>query len=619
MHCWDWRRVAASLAAVLLLALAGCNGTAVVTLTSTASPNTFLAYRVGLVSIQLQTSNGVTASNIQALRSETTVDLARLTDLSEVLGVPSAAQGIFTQALLTLDYSSAQIVYDDGSANGLALTPVGPSGQALGQVTLALVLDPSDQVAVTRSGFPRLSLDFKMAASNIVNVAQKTVTVTPFMSASASPIDAKTVRVRGPFADVNAANTTITSGIVPFDFPTAGPGQITITPSATTTYEINGTPSAGSAGLAQLASLSSGTMIAAFGTLNSNASSNGFTSALSSSAVSFTVTEVLAGSSVQGSGFDRLSGVVSGRSGNTLTVEDGTLLSNGGTNTFIPGTADINIGANTQLTETGQGSPQTFGAQQISVGSRIYAFGTASTPVSGNITVDASAGRVRLGQTSASGIVGARGAAALTVNLASLGGRSLGAFDFIGTGTAPGNDASATGYQVTTGSLDLTNSTVGSPIEVTGLVTAFGAAPPDFDASTLLDVTTINAQLIIDWSSGTVAPFAVFNSSEIDVNVSSGLIGPRALIQVGAQTVNALTLGSDPLIIPDQTNSNTVYAIGHTVSGTFENFVSFASFVTQLQTELNGSVLVTGITALGPYTPATFTLSASSMTLFLND
>jgi hypothetical protein len=439
------------------------------------------------------------------------------------------------------------------------------------------------------------------------------------MSASAGPIDAKTVHVRGPFADVNAANTAITSGIVPFDFPTAGPGQITMTPSATTTYEINGTPSAGSAGLAQLASLSSGTMIAAFGTLNSSASSNGFTNSLSSSAVSFAATEVLAGSSVQGSGFDRLSGIVSGRSGNTLTVEDGTLLSNGGTNTFIPGTADINIGANTQVTETGEGG--TFSAQQISVGSRIYAFGTAGTPVSGNVTVDASAGRVRLGQTSASGLVTARGAASLTLNLASLGGRSVGAFDFIGTGTAPGNDASATGYQVATGSLDLTNSTVGSPVEVTGLVTAFGAAPPNFDASTLLDVTTINAQLVIDWSSGTVAPFAVFNSSEIDVSVAgtSGLIGPRAAIQVGAQTINVLALGSDPLIIPDQTNSNTVYTIGHAVSGTFENFESFASFTTQLQTELNGSVLVTGITALGPYTSSTLTLSASSITLFLND
>ena len=88
---------------------------------------------------------------------------------------------------------------------------------------------------------------------------------------------------------------------------------------------------------------------------------------------------------------------------------------------------------------------------------------------------------------------------------------------------------------------------------------------------------------------------------------------------MGAQALNALRLGSDPLIIPDQTNSNTVYTIGHAVSGTFENFVSFASFITQLQTELNGSVLVTGITALGPYTSSTFTLSAASITLFLND
>jgi hypothetical protein len=134
-------------------------------------------------------------------------------------------------------------------------------------------------------------------------------------------------------------------------------------------------------------------------------------------------------------------------------------------------------------------------------------------------------------------------------------------------------------------------------------------------------VTTLNAQLVIDWSSGTVAPFAVFNSSEIDVSIAgtSGLIGPRAVIQVGAQTINVLSLASDPLIIPDQTNSNTVYTIGHTVSGTFESFVTFAAFITQLQTELNGSVLVTGITALGPYTSSTFTLSASSITLFLND
>src|ERR1700688_1461393 len=74
----------APLAAVALLVLAACNGTAVVTLTATASTDTFLAYRVGLVSVELQTSNGTTTT--KALPASTTVDLAQLVNLSEVLG-----------------------------------------------------------------------------------------------------------------------------------------------------------------------------------------------------------------------------------------------------------------------------------------------------------------------------------------------------------------------------------------------------------------------------------------------------------------------------------------------------------------------------------------------------
>jgi hypothetical protein len=613
----SWRRrVAAPLCVLLLLALAACNGTAVVTLTSTASQDTFLAYRVGLVSIQLQTSNGVTTSQSQALPARTTVDLARLVNVSEVLGAAPAPQGALTRAVVTLDYSSADIVFDDGSVNGIALTPLGAGGQALGTVTLTLVLDPSQPVAISRGGAPRLSLDLKLAASNLVNLAQKTVTVTPLIAASASPIDSKVVRIRGPLAGVNAANSAFTTGVVPFDFSTAEAGQLTITPSAVATYEINGAPATGSAGLTQLSSLSSGVITAAFGTLTSSSASS---TNSNSTDVSFAATQVLAGSSVQGSGFDRLSGIVSGRSGNTLTMEDGTLLGNDGTNTFIPGTATINIGANTGVTEFGQGSVPSTGVRQISVGSRIYAFGTAGTPVAGNITLDASAGRVRLGPTSASGLVTTQGSGTLSLDLVSLGGRSTGAFDFVGTGTSPGNDASAARFQVATGSLDLTNSTVGSPVEVTGLVAAFGAAPPNFSASALLDATTINAQLVLDWSAGTTAPFAAFNSSQIEVNVFNNGIGARHEIQIGAQTINVYALASDPLIMPDQTNSNTVFTIGHALSGTFENFVSFTSFITQLQTELNGSSLATGITALGQYTASTNTLSASSITLFLNN
>ena len=671
--CRRWP--AAALGALALLALAACNGSTVVTLTSVPSTDTFLTYRVGLVSIQVQNSNGRRA--VQILPSNTTVDLAQLVNLSEVVGEGTVTAGNFTEAVVTLDYSSAQIVYDDGSIDGVALTPLGASGQALGQVTLTLYLDPSNGLTIARKSSARLSLEMNLAASNIVNLTQKTVTITPLMSASASQLDTKTVRVQGPLSGVtqsstSGSNTTggYTSGIVPFDFGVSSAGSLGITPSTVTTFEINGVPSIGAGGLTQLAALSPGTMTVSFGTLTTSTSggtsssggtltcadgatlttTNGVstcsdgstptttatatataTSTTGTTSVSFAATQVLAGSSVEGSGFDRISGVVSARSGDTLTIEDGTLISNGGENTFIPGGATITIGPNTAVTQFGAGSPQVNGTPLISVGSSINAFGTAGTSSSGGVTLDASAGRVQLGPSTASGIVtaqGTSGAAAtgsLTLTLVSgtLSGRSLAAFDFNGTGTSPSNDASAAAYLVNTGALDLTNATVGSPVQVSGLITPFGAAAPpttpDFNASTLLDYTTINAALVLDWGGGTPAPFASYNSSQLVLDSLNGSIGARHEIDIGAQTVNIVGIASNPVIVPNATDTNTVYTIGHSTSGTFENFVTYSAFITQLQTELNGTTLVTGITAQGQYTTNTYTFSASTITLFLDN
>ena len=66
-HALAPQDVGGPLGAVLLLALAACNGTAVVTLTSTPSTDTFLTYRVGLVSVQLQTSNGRKSASSSAV------------------------------------------------------------------------------------------------------------------------------------------------------------------------------------------------------------------------------------------------------------------------------------------------------------------------------------------------------------------------------------------------------------------------------------------------------------------------------------------------------------------------------------------------------------------------
>jgi hypothetical protein len=614
--------VIVSLAAVALLVLAACNGTAVVTLTATASTDTFLAYRVGLVSVELQTSNGNTAT--KALPASTTVDLANLVNLSEVLGSTTVAKANYTTAIITLDYSSAEIVYDDGTEHGLALTPVGTSGQALSQVTLTLTLDPANDLSVSTNKVSRLALDFKLAASNVVSTSSGTVTVTPLIVASASPTDSKNVRIRGPLLSTDTANTRYTVGVTPFDFPTAETGQLNISPSDVTTYEINGTAWTGTAGLTALAGLSSSAMTVTLGTMTSSSSTsttttNGTTTTSTTTDVTYAATQVLAGSSVQSSSVDRLSGIVSARSGNTLTVEDATLIGIDGTNTFMSGSATVKIGAGTLVTVIGQGSAGNNTIAQISVGSLIYAFGTATTPSSGNVTLDASAGHVQLDKTSASGLVTAAGSGSLELNLTSLGGRSIKAFDFAGTGISSSAPASASSYVVSTGALDLTNSTVGVPVVVTGLVASFGAAPPDFTASALLDPSTISAELVMDYGLGTSAPFTTYNSSEIDLTRTNASIGTRELIQVGAESINIVGMSSDPLIVPSTTVSTLVFSIGHGASGTVENFITFGAFVTTLTSELNGSVLVTGVTALGQYTSSSYTFTATSITVVLNN
>src|ERR1700675_3295897 len=154
--------------ALALLAVAACNGAAVVTLTATPSSDTFLAYRVGLVAAELRTSNGT--ATLKVLPAGTTVDFVKLLDLSEVLGVPTAAKGTYTSAVITLDYSAAQIIYDDGSVAGLQFSPVNAGGQAVGQITVTATLDPGNPVRIAVKQAAQLALNFNLAATNMVNV-----------------------------------------------------------------------------------------------------------------------------------------------------------------------------------------------------------------------------------------------------------------------------------------------------------------------------------------------------------------------------------------------------------------------------------------------------------------
>jgi hypothetical protein len=615
-----------------LLAIAACNGSTVVTLTATPSSDPFVAYRVGLASIQLQTSSGKPSTVI--FPAETTVDFTKVTDLSEVIGAPTVPKGTYSGAEITLDYSTAQIIYDDGSLDGIALTPVDSSGKALGLARVTVSLDPADPLRSAAKQAFRLSLSLNLAASNLINLSNNTVTVTPLIAASMQPIDAKQVRLNGPLQGANSS--FVATGVMPFDSTTSALGSLQIAPSDLTTYEINGFVSTGAAGQSQLAGLPSSTVVTVFGTLtasnaaaiidttttDTNATTGTTTTPVvttptSTASVTFTASQVLVDGGAQGVGFSRVSGTVAARSGNTLGIEEATLIQNGTAETLVPGTTIVNLGPSTFVTFFGQGAEAAISTQQISVGSVIEAFGTASNTSTGQVLLDASAGRVRLDLTSASGLVTVQGNNSLTLDLIALGGRAISAFDFTGSGADP--TQYGVGFNSSSGSTpDLSNSTVGAPVIVSGFANAFASAAPNFMASTLLDPTTIDAQLVIDWSGGTAAPFSSFDSTSIVLDPATSNFGLRHEILIGSQLINLVGLASNPTITP-ATSSTAVFSIGHAAASTVENFETYSAFITQLQTELNGTTLATGMTAIGQYTASSAAFSATSISIFLNN
>jgi hypothetical protein len=637
------RSLVYALSLTALFALAACNGTALATLTATASPTSFLTYRVNLVSVTLQKSSSSGTTSVNLFPASTTVDLAQLANLSEVLGVATVAKGSYTSVLLTVDYSNAVIVADNGTATGVTLKPVNASGGALGQVSLTLNLDSANQLSITKNQTSRLALNYDLAASNVVDLSAGTITVTPMVLASALPIDSNTVRIRGQLKGIsistdsstNTSSLAYTSSVFPFNGATASTGNLSINPSDVTTYEINGTPATGAIGQTQFATLANGTWTVAYGTFTSGSSSTTTTTSTGTTAatgdtssqdLSFSASSILAGSSVQGSGSDRITGVVTAVKGNAATISGATLLTNAGVAAYVSGTTTVSFGANTAVTLPLQSSASVANTtSQISVGSVVNAFGSATVAGSGNVALDATAGRIRLDNSSAWGTDSTSGT--VTIALADLDGRAVGAFDFAGTGGSSGVDSAAAGYVVSTGALGLSNLTaVDQPLQVTGTVTPFGSAgttasgstTPDFVATTLLDPTTIPATLVVNWGAGTPTPFNAYSSSEIDLLIHNSSIGTQHTIQVGSQTIDFTTLSSDALIVPSTTSTSVVYAIGHTSTSTIDNYNTFTDFITALQTALNGSTLATSMSVQGVYTSASTTITATNVTIYLN-
>jgi hypothetical protein len=607
--------------------LASCTpatcGSMVMSITDAAGD--FLSYQVNLVSLQLAKADGTL---VETLPATTAVDFVQLISLSEILSARQIPPGDYVAAQVTVDFTNASIMVDDGTGTGVAVKPVDASGAALGQLQLMVQLDNKNHLQISASKTSRIAFDFNLLASNMVDLTAKTVTVSPVLEGSVVAIDNKQIRVRGEIVSVDTANSAYTVQVDPFhEHHDDKLSSLVVHSTDKTTFEINGTPFVGASGLTQLATLSAGTLSVAFG-------------AVDATAQAFTATNVLAGSSVEGGGLDHISGTVIARTGNTLTVHGAHMQDHdsgddhdGGDN-FVTGNSTITLAAATAVTEQGQTSATpAHTIAEISVGSLIDAFGTASKDSSANVTLDASAGRVRLDFTQVQGVVGIVGTNQLSLNLNSIGRLPSSLFNFAGTGAAAGAVSDPTKYVLGTGNLDLSPFAAGGSALGIGFVAPFGSAPPDFDAITLAngsqndmddnddgnDNSGKGAQMDIDWgNSGATAPFNALDATHLSLDVSNASIGSHHRIQVDPKDIDITALASDPSIIA-ATSGGTQFAITGRHGRATDNFSTFADFEAALAMDLNGTTTALRLTADGQYDAASNTFTARRITILLSN
>jgi hypothetical protein len=593
-------------------------------MTVTDAAGDFLSYQVSLVSLQLQKADG---STVETLPATTAVDFVQLIDLSEILSVRQIPPGDYVAAQVTVDFTNASIMVDDGTGTGVAVKPVDSTGAALGQLQLMVQLDAKNHLQINAAKTSRIAFDLNLLASNMVDLTAKTVTVSPVLVAGVVPVDNKQVRVRGEIASVDTANNAYTVQVDPFhDHNDDKQSAFVVHTTDTTAFEINGTPFVGSAGLAQLATLASDTLSVAFGSVDLTTQT-------------FTATTVLAGTSVEGGSFDHILGTVIARTGNTLTLHAAHMQDhdNGdnhdGADNFMAGSSTVTIAAATVVTAQGQTSATpAHTIAEISVGSLIDAFGTASKDGSGKVAFDAGAGRVRLNLTQVQGILNAVGGNQITIKLNSIGRLPSSLFNFSGTAAAGGALSDPTQYVLGTGKLSLSPFNVGGSLLGIGFVAPFGSAPPDFNAITLAngsqgdvddndddnDNSGKGAQMDIDWGkSGTTAPFKTLDATHLDLDVSNSSIGSHHRIQVYPQDIDITALAGDPSIVA--AGGMTEFAITGQHGRATDNFSSFADFESALAMDLNGMTTALRLTADGQYDAASNTFTARRIIILLSN
>jgi hypothetical protein len=609
-------------------------GVAWTTLTTTDDAYQFTSYLVTIDSVVLV---GVNNGSVSAIAVPETVDFTKLTNLSELWATASLPVDTYTSAIITLDYTSAQIsVLVDGAP--VKVTVVDPDGNVPTTIAVTVTLDPANQLilqpTLVTSNALRLAFNYDVTASNQINftTSPPTLTVTPFMSVATTAADSKLIRVRGPLINSSLTTGTYTVVVRPFYDEVNSLGIDTMFNDADTVYTYGGITYVGAEGLNVLSQASAGsTETAAFCTFEPTT-----TPAPGVNAGIFHSVYVIAGSTLEDFYTEGIEGDVIARSGNTLTVRGGLVTANAAqVIQYEDLDSFVLLGPGTLVTADGVSTLGPLNYNSVAVGQHITARGIYSVDATGVVTVDATGsttntGSVRLQSTELFGSLTSAASGSLQMNLQTIQYYPASVYDFAGNGVSAAQDPVAASFLVNTGALTLPTIAAGGPVWVDGYVAPFGTAPPDFIAEDVLAAPSVPATLAVTWTgTGTTAPFATLTPTGLTIDLTNAALS-GAQLRIGADIIDVTTLTATPNIVPavaapDPTSGLPLFsplfsvgpgAISESATNPITSFNTIAAWETQVVTDLP-TTPATQFVARGMYDPVSNTFTASSIDVVL--
>ena len=436
----------------------------------------FVNYTVDVLSIKLQKADG---TQVEVLPMHTRVDFAAYTEMTEFLTAASVPRGVYTKGSLVLDYSNADIWVEDNTGAAQQVTEyLDTTGTPLTTLEVSVNLEGRGSLPIV-PGIPKnLMLDFDLKQSNTVSFGEEiSMTVAPVIVVDIDPQAPKIHRTRGPLKSVSVAESQFEIYIRPFFHPIRiGQrvfGSLHVKTNDQTFYEIDGITYQGVDGLTVLNTMSPLTAVIAVGDLKF-------------APLRFEATEVYAGSSVPGGDLDVVRGVVTSRTADDKIVVKGATLFRTDGAVLFNDQVTVQLDDSTRVTK--QMHLGTFNIDDISVGQRITVFGTITNDQVSDLQMSAANGYARMRLSSVHGDVVQLplGNSIMTMNIDAINGRNVSIYNFAGTGLDAGSDSDPANYEVDTGTLSLDNMLAGDVVSVRGFPTAFGTAPADFTAQSII-------------------------------------------------------------------------------------------------------------------------------------